>query len=337
VKRGIVFQSLDKSSPKEIVDYFGSELFNKTKKEIKIFLMKTAFLPRMTVQMAKELTGITNGEFILTSLIRNNYFIEQHHSVEPIYQYHPLFRNFLLSQAKESFSWEVLSDLHHRSSLLLEESGQVEEAAQIYINYKSWEGLTLLIMRHASSLLAQGRYQLLEDWLSGLPRELIENNPWLLFWLGACRFPFDPSRSQGCHEKAFKLFREEGNVEGTFLSWSSIVDGIDFSHNDLSRLDHWIHILKDLMHDIKELPSQEIGARVASSMVAALTLRQPQHPEFHKWADQALSLTESTQMINIKMWVLFQLVLHGCLMGEFERTASALNLLSQFSTVRLIF
>jgi ATP/maltotriose-dependent transcriptional regulator MalT/DNA-binding SARP family transcriptional activator len=334
VRRGIELQFLEKSSSKEIVDYFGSEIFTKMSEETQTFLMKTAFLPGMTVQMAENLSGITNGEVILTSLTRNNYFIEQHHSVVPVYQYHPLFRNFLLSRAKESFSREALLDLHHRAALLLEESGQMEEAAQIYMDQKNWEGLTRLIMKHAPSLLAQGRYQPLEKWLTCLPKNLLENTAWLLFWLGSCRLPFDPSSSHSCLEKAFERFRKEGDIAGVFLSWAGIVDVIDFSHNDFSLLDHWIHTLEDLLHDIKEFPSQEIGARVASSMVSALTLRQPQHPEFHKWTDQAFSLTESPQLINIRMWVLFHLVLHGCFMGKFERAGHNLDLLSQLTGSR---
>jgi LuxR family maltose regulon positive regulatory protein len=143
--------------------------------------MKTAFLPRMTAKMSEELAGITNAEAILSGMIRDNFFIEKHHSEVPVFQYHLLFRNFLLSQAKESFSQKVLLDLHQRAALLLEESGQMEEAAQVYMDQKNWEGLIQFIMKHAPSLLAQGRYQLLEDWLSGLPRELIENNSWILF------------------------------------------------------------------------------------------------------------------------------------------------------------
>jgi len=290
VKRGIEIQFLEKSSPEVIFNYFERELFKKMNEETKTFLMKTAFLPGMSVKMSEELTGITNAEAILSGMIKDNFFIEQRHSVEPVYQYHPLFRNFLLSRAKESFSRKALLDLNHRAAVLLEESGQIEGAAQVYMDQKNWEGLTRLIMKHAPSLLAQGRYHPLEKWLACLPEDLVEKTAWLLFWLGSCRFPFDLSQSLRCLEKAFERFREEGDIAGLFLSSSSIVDGIDFSHNDLSRLDHWIHLLEDLTHDIKEFPSQEIEARVASGMVTALALRQPQHPEFHKWADQALSL-----------------------------------------------
>ncbi|MBM4306527.1 MAG: hypothetical protein FJ123_07305, partial [Deltaproteobacteria bacterium] len=334
VRRGIRFESFEKMMPEEIVDYFGSVIFSKTKEETQAFLMKTSFLPRMTVAMSEELTGINNGEAILSGLMRNNYFIERHFSGVPVYQYHPLFRNFLLSQAKERLGPDAISDLNRRAGLLLEGSDLMEEAAQIYMDQKNWEGLTRLIMKHGPSLLGQGRYQLLEKWLSSLPEDLVETNPWLLFWLGSCRFFFDPSQSQKCYEKAFKFFYETGNMEGTLLSWSGIVDGIVFSHNDLYRLDHWIHLLENLMNEIKEFPSQEIEARVASSMVSALALRQLPHHEFHKWADRALLLTEATQMITVRMWVLFYLLVKGVNMGEFERAALALDLLSQLTRSR---
>lgn len=334
VERGIDFQSLEKSSPEEIVDYFGSELFNKTKKELQIFLMKTAFLPSMTTKMAHALTGLPDSDSFLETLTKNNYFIVKHYHTEPVYQYHPLFKNFLTIRAKDSFSIEMLSDLYHRAAILLEESGQLEEAAQIYVDQKNWEGLTRLIMKYAPSLTDRGRYQPLEKWLTSFPENLIEHNPWLLYWLGTCRFPLDLSSSQSYLKKAFEEFRKEEDIEGTFLSWASIVDGIAFSHNDLYQLDHWIHTLEDLMHEIKEFPSQEIGARVASGMVTAMALRWPHHPEFHKWVDQALLFTEAPQMVNIRMWVLFNLFLREILMGEFERGAFAHNQLSQLTKSR---
>jgi len=137
MRRGIRFESFEKMMPEEIVNYFGSVIFSKTKEEVQAFLMKTAFLPRMTVKMSEELTGLTIAGAILSGLIRNNSFIEQHLSAEPVYQYHPLFRNFLLSQAKERLSPDTISDLNHRASLLLEESNLTEEAAQIYMDQKN--------------------------------------------------------------------------------------------------------------------------------------------------------------------------------------------------------
>ena len=76
-KRGIESQHLGKLTPEEIFDYFGTVLFDKTDKEIQDFLLKTAFLPRMTARMAEELTDISNAGRILSTLSRNNYFTEK--------------------------------------------------------------------------------------------------------------------------------------------------------------------------------------------------------------------------------------------------------------------
>ena len=120
LKRGMEPLLPGKMTPKEIIDYFGNELFNKIEKERQEFLLKTAFLPRITVKMAEQLSGLSNANTILSTLSRNNSFTEVHYSAEPVYQYHPLLREFLMTRAKETFSCEDLSTLLHQTALLLE-------------------------------------------------------------------------------------------------------------------------------------------------------------------------------------------------------------------------
>lgn len=128
VKRGVEPQLLGKLTPEEIIDYFGKELFDKTEKEIQEFFLKTAFLNKMTTKMAEKLTELPTADRILSTLSRNNYFTEKRFHIEPIYQYHPLFREFLLSRAKNTFPKENLSVLCSRAATLLEEDGQTEAA-----------------------------------------------------------------------------------------------------------------------------------------------------------------------------------------------------------------
>ena len=78
--------------------------------------------------MAEELTGLPSASRLLSTLNRNNYFTEKRFHSEPIYQYHPLFREFLLSRAKEPFPKKVFLALFRRAASLLEEDGQIEAA-----------------------------------------------------------------------------------------------------------------------------------------------------------------------------------------------------------------
>ncbi len=116
IRRGIQPRLPGKHTSDEILDYFGTELFDKTDKEIQDFFLKTAVLPKMTAKMAEELTDLPHAGRILSALSRNNYFTEKRIHAEYVYQYHPLFREFLLTRAKETFSSETLSMLQHRAA-----------------------------------------------------------------------------------------------------------------------------------------------------------------------------------------------------------------------------
>ena len=101
--------------------------------------------------MAEELTDLSSAGSILSTLNRNNYFTEKRFQNEPIYQYHPLFREFLLSRAKETFTVETLSVLCSRAAKLLEESGQTESAVSLLRDVGDWEEIVRLIIKHAPS------------------------------------------------------------------------------------------------------------------------------------------------------------------------------------------
>lgn len=325
MKRGIEPQMLGTLTPDEIVDYFGKELFNKTDEEIQGFFLKTAFLPRMTVKMAEELTNLSSADRILSTLSRNNYFTERKFHKEPIYQYHPLYRDFLLVRAKETFSQDTLLTLLRRATKLLEEDGQVEASVSLLKAINGWDSLTQLITKHAPQMVAQGRVRPLEAWLNSLPTEILRNNPWLLYWMGACHLPFDPLSARSYFEKAFEKFRLEENQAGIFLAWSGIVESIWFDLSDFKLFDKWISVFGDLIHDFEKFPSREIEARVAYSMFTALLIRQPQHPEIEAWSERMLASLEYYTNVSAKMIALFRQVLYRMFTGEYAKLGFATN------------
>lgn len=127
--------------------------------------------------------------------------------------------------------------MYSRAAGLLEEAGQTENAVSLLREVGDWDKMVGLIIRHASSMIAQGRYHPLEDWLKSLPIEILENNPWLLYWMGSCRLFFDPLFARSNFEKAFEKFRVEENPAGIFLSWSGVVESIWFDLSDFKLFD----------------------------------------------------------------------------------------------------
>ena len=334
VKKGVESKMLGRLTPGEIFDYFGNVLFDKMDQEIQEFFLKTAFLPNMTAKMAEELTGLPNLSGVLSILNRNNYFTEKRFLEEAVYQYHPLFREFLLSRAKEAFSPEELPVLLSRAAKLLEEDGQMESAVLLLRDSGDWDGMVRLITKHAPSMLAQGRNHPLEDWLSSLPMEILENNPWLLYWMGSCRLPYNPSQSRPYFEKAFEKFRAEEDPAGLFLAWSGIVESITSGFEDFKPLDQWIPVFEELMQRFKGFPSEEIALRVTTNMFMALLYRQPQHSEIDAWTEKALSLAEASSNIGEKLRTLNRLAQYLMFMGDFRKTMLVMNSSQQLAQSR---
>src|SRR5256886_5871069 len=84
------------STPKPGFDYLPGEIFQKSDARTQAFLLNTAFLPQMTTRIAEELTADADAGKRLAQLHRNNYFVALRETQpEPLYQYHPMLRDFL--------------------------------------------------------------------------------------------------------------------------------------------------------------------------------------------------------------------------------------------------
>src|SRR4030043_2078931 len=180
----------------------------------------------------------------------------------------------------------------------------------------------------------RGEIVLCKNGLESLPRDILEKNPWLLYWMGSCRLPFDPSFARSCFEKAFEKFRTEEDTAGMFLAWSGIVSSITAGFENFQSLDRWISVLEELMPVGQAFPSEEIGLRVALSMFSALMLRQPQHPLIEAWAEGALSLAEGCSAINPQIQPLSRLVIYQIHMGDYRKAGLAMNSLQKLAISR---
>ncbi|MEW6585268.1 MAG: BTAD domain-containing putative transcriptional regulator [Nitrospirota bacterium] len=286
--------------PAQVFDYFAGEIFEKMEPVMREFLVESSFLPRMTAGMAEKLTGKKQAGRLLNDLHKNNCFTEVHGAADPVFQYHNLFREFLLSQAHQLFSRTRIARIRRTAARILEEGGEIEHAVNIYRDSGDWNGLTGIILGNVKSLISQGRYQTVEDWLFCLPESLRQENPELLYWEGMCRLPFEPDECRACLEKAFELFRKEGDVEGIFCSLSGIVESIMYGRSSLKDLDTWLLALEELLRKFGRFPSEDIQGRTVCSIVRAMSLRRPAFFPMDRWAERALDLTRSSKDRTMK-------------------------------------
>lgn len=322
---GIDYRETGTQSYSVIFDYFAGEIFSKAAKEVQEFLLKTSVLPKMIPRTAERLTGMHNAGRLLSDLNKNNYFTDRHSHHHPVYQYHPLFREFLLAKAGDVFSRDELSALRSTAAGLLGESGDVEDAAVLLGDAEDWAGLEQLILGSAVLLAVQGRSGTLQEWIERIPGERLNASPWLLYWLGICRMPFTPGESGRLFEQAFHLFKEQKDSTGIFLSWSGAVDTLLFDWNDSMPLDYWIEQFSSHMQSGPSFSSPEVELRVSLSMTIALMIRQPWRSDLPQWLERALSLARQAPDINLRIRTLSSAVNYYAWVGDFSKATSALE------------
>ncbi len=312
-------KAFDKHDPGAVFNYFAEELLTKFSGEAREFLLKTSLLPVMTAGMAEDLAGNKRSASILTDLVDMNYFIQSYFSDQAYYQYHPLFRDFLLDHLKGELDGDELSALEAKAAGLLASNGRVDDAVRLYERLNDWERLVALLLKEAPVMLGQGRHQTLAEWLDAAPAQIKEENPWLLYWKGSCHMPFDQEKSRACFAASFAALRARKDAAGAFMSWCGMVEAAVHGFDDLKILDSCIDALEGLLKEFPEFPSKDIEHRVSLAMFMALSFRAPQHPEANIWAQKTFDIMEETADADLASYISLYLVDYYLWTGNMER------------------
>ena len=172
---------------------------------------------------------------------------DRREDVEIVYQYHALFRQFLMRKAEETLSSDELARIKRQAAGLLEQTGQDEDAVALYAKTSDWPAAMRVILRQARSLVAQGRGQTLRNWITALPAPQLEGAPQLLYWLGISLIPVDPAEARRQLERALREYELADDKAGQLLAASEAIRTYFFEWKEFVTLDRWISILESLL------------------------------------------------------------------------------------------
>lgn len=303
----------------EIFDYYASEMFDSRSMEERMFLMKTAFLPAMNIQMAKQLTGNIRASRIFADLSHKNYFTARYDSRQQLFRYHPLFREFLQTKAADALPSHRLQEIKHRAARVLEVNGHSEDAVPLFCKAESWADAGRLILFLANPIILQGRWQTLWGWISGLPDAVTSLHPWLIYWKGISMLHACPPESLAIFEAAYEKFDSGENATGAFMSLSGMFEAIGHTFDSFTAYDRLIQMMIALIEKYPKFQSLQIEARVVHSMLWALMLRQPQPSLLTYWEDRGLSIVRKIREKDTALSILLALVYIPMFSGDLER------------------
>lgn len=312
----------DLSTPELVFDYLAGEILQKTDASTRELLLATAYVPQMTSAMVERLSGNKDAGALLAEMYRNNYFVIQKQArPQPIYQYHPLMREFLLARANEAFDKERRARLKRLSAELLLGEGQLADAVALLRELGEWQDIVRIVQNNASAMLDRRMGETLAQWINALPKEVQQQNPWTLYWLAGSRISISPRESRLLYERAYELFKaqHEPDIKGLSLACSGAMDAILFEFDDFALLDRWIAEADDLLRNRTEPLPVPVEVRVASSLVASMIVRQPHHSDLESWVGRAYAASLTQTDPNLRVAVEQRVALAIAWAGHFPK------------------
>ena len=264
-------------SMETVFGYFAGQVFDDAPVETRELLLRTAFLPRVSESAARALTGNAQAGHVLAELHRRRLFTERQSGASDCYQYHALFREFLIDRIHITFSPDERRQLKTRCAELLAASGDTADAVRLHIENADWNAATGLILKRAAGLVVEGRWRTLEAWIALLPREHVARTPWLTLWMGNSLVLVAPAKARALLELAFDRFLAAEDALGQAVAAAGIIECHNIESSAFTAMDPWLAALERLLTGGLLLSSPSTRLRVHAALMLAAMHRQPGH------------------------------------------------------------
>lgn len=159
-----------------IADYLVDEVLQRQPASARTFLLQTAILDRLHGPLCDAVTGQTNGQAMLESLERGNFFVVALDDQRLWYRYHHLFADVLRAHLQAEQPGQV-AILHRRASEWHERYGALPDAIRHALAAGDEERDADLIERALPALRRRRLGVSLLGWLKDLPDDLVRRRP----------------------------------------------------------------------------------------------------------------------------------------------------------------
>ncbi len=147
-----------------IYAYLTQEVLEMQPHHVRDFMLQTSILRWMSPGVCDDLLYRSDAASVLATLEARHLFVERVDGASsPQYRFHPLFREFLLSQLVKWDADRVIS-LHQRAAEVYSLSGERQEAIRHWLAIGALDEATPHINVLATSLFAGGQHALLAQW-----------------------------------------------------------------------------------------------------------------------------------------------------------------------------
>ena len=165
-------------SNRHVLDFLSEEVLGRQPEAVKVFLLQTSVLERMSSPLCDALTGRSDGQEMLEMLERDNLFVVPLDDERHWYRYHHLFANFLRGRLGRG-NPELVGEFHRRASGWYEDNEYLAEAIGHAFSDRDpdHERAAQLVENGIKETWRRGEFPTVLRWLEALPTEAKRHRP----------------------------------------------------------------------------------------------------------------------------------------------------------------
>ncbi|MCH8550938.1 MAG: hypothetical protein LAT62_03310 [Natronospirillum sp.] len=279
-------------------DWFLEEVYKPLSEDDKALLRFCARPRLIPASLLESLTGEACAPERLRDLHEHHAFLRQEDDAElgPCYQFHDLFRDFLLQQAKAELDAQAISEMDHQWGQGLWQAGQWSDAAEMMIQAGDYASLANGLRQVAGILIQTGRGDQLFGWLQALPAEMRDTDPHLSMWLGMCVILNDTRMARAILSQAWQALSAQQDYVHMAICWSGIVDSIWLEWAHISNYDPWIDAFLEHEQAFRDRLPKPLWYSLLRGMLTAYGYARPLDPELERWESETLKVLASSDV-----------------------------------------
>ncbi len=168
-----------------LYDYLADEVFNQLPAALQIFLLESAVLPEIEAVQCNAILGRADSARLLQQAEASRLFISMVGDETFVYQYHHLFRNFLLAKLGQQDPAR-LKELQRRTGEWYAANEMPEAAVTFYLLADQPRLAIEVVEQNARTMFATGRHATLQHWSEQLAFSA-QDVPWLHLFLATAK------------------------------------------------------------------------------------------------------------------------------------------------------
>ena len=159
-----------------VFDYLATEILARQPPEVQRFLTGSALFAEMNPALCNALLGITNAGQILRELAEQNLFTIPLDAEGAWYQYHQIFREFLVARFEHEDP-EGYRALSLKRARLMAQRGEWRTAVEGYVQAHAYPQAAEALAIIAPESFGSGQWEQLKAWIDALPPAVLAEHP----------------------------------------------------------------------------------------------------------------------------------------------------------------